>query len=276
MSSSTPEALDREEVHGRARSLRWTWLLFSFTRREVFNRYAGSVSGLAWTLLHPLAQLAIYAFVFSQIFRVALPPGYANATYTTFVALALWPWIMFSEGLQRAMNSVAANAGLIRKVAFPHRLLVYAAVLASCAVHLVGFLAVVIALKLLGEPVALSRLPIALLLLVPYMLLAAGLGAALAAFQAMLRDVEHGVQIVLTLLLYASPVLYPTSLVPEWIRAGFQLNPIAWFSERMREVLLGHSGFVAGDAAASLACLALFAGGLWIFNRISPHFEDFL
>ena len=255
---------------------RWNWLLLSFVRREIFNRYAGSVSGLAWTLLHPLAQLAIFAFVFSQIFRAGVPAEYSNASYTAFVALALWPWIMFSEGLQRAMGSVAANAGLIRKVAFPHRLLVYAAVLATFAVHSVGFIAVIVALRALGEPVSLSRVPIAFALLLPYMLLAAGIGAALAAFQAMLRDVEHAVQIVLTVLLYASPVLYSTALVPESIRDAYRMNPIAWFSERAREVLLGGSGFVAGDLVAAAFCLAVFAGGLWIFNRISPHFEDFL
>jgi lipopolysaccharide transport system permease protein len=255
---------------------RWNWLLLSFARRELFNRYAGSASGLAWTLLHPLAQLAIFAFVFSQLFRIAVPPEYGHASYTAFVALALWPWIMFNEGLQRAMNSVGANAGLIRKVAFPHRLLVYSAILSTCAVHLVGFIAVVIVLRVLGEPIALSRFPVAIALLVPYMLLAAGLGAALAAFQTMLRDVEHVVQIVITILLYASPVLYPTSLVPESMRFWYQLNPVAWYSERMREVLMLNSGFVPGDLVAALACLAVFAGGLWIFNRISPHFEDFL
>jgi ABC-type polysaccharide/polyol phosphate export permease len=255
---------------------RWNWLLLSFARREVFNRYAGSVSGLAWTLFHPLAQLAIFAFVFSQVFRAGVPPEYSGVTYTTFVALALWPWIMFSEGLQRAMGSVAANAGLIRKVAFPHRLLVYAAVLATFAVHSVGFLAVILVLRALGEPVSVLRVPLAFALLVPYMLLAAGIGAALAAFQTMLRDVEHAVQIVLTVLLYASPVLYSATLVPASMRDVYRLNPIGWFSERMREVLLGGSGLVAGDLLVALFCLAVFAGGLWIFNRISPHFEDFL
>jgi ABC-type polysaccharide/polyol phosphate export permease len=255
---------------------RWGWLLVSFARRELLNRYAGSASGLAWTVLHPLAQLAIFAFVFSQFFRVPVPAEYANTTYTTFVALALWPWIMFSEGLTRAMGSVGANAGLIRKVAFPHRLLVYAAVLATFAVHAVGFVAVIVVLKLLGEPIALSHLPIAFALLFPYLLLAAGLGAALAAFQTMLRDVEHGVQIVLTVLLYASPVLYSTSLVPAQWRSWYLLNPIAWLSERMREVLLGGSGLVAGDLVAAAACAGIFGIGLWIFNRISPHFEDFL
>ena len=255
---------------------RWGWLLASFARREVLNRYAGSITGLAWTLLHPLAQLAIFAFVFSQIFRVAVPAEYSGATYTTFVAVALWPWIMFMEGLQRAMGSVAANAGLIRKVAFPHGLLVYAAVAATVAVHAVGFIAVLVVLKLLGEPIRLAAVPIAFLLLVPYMLLATGIGAALAAFTVMLRDVEHAVPIVLSMLLYASPILYPPSLVPEMLQWWLKVNPVAWFSERLREVLLAGSGLVAGDIAVTAACLAIFAAGLWVFNRISPHFEDFL
>ena len=255
---------------------RWGWLLASFAQREVLNRYAGSVTGLAWTLLHPLAQLAIFAFVFSQIFRVAVPATYSGASYTAFVAVALWPWIMFSEGLQRAMGCVGANAGLIRKVAFPHGLLVYAAVLATVMVHLVGFVAVIVVLKLLGEPIRLLGVPLAFALLVPYMLLATGIGAVLAAFTVMLRDVEHTVPIVLSMVLYASPILYPPSLVPEALQWWLKANPVAWFSERLREVLLAGSGPVVGDLVVCVACVGVFALGLWVFNRISPHFEDFL
>jgi lipopolysaccharide transport system permease protein len=75
---------------------RWGWLLYSFTRREVLGRYAGSATGLAWTLLHPLAQLAIYSVVFTQFFRIGVPEGFPSVSYTAFVAVALWPWIMFS------------------------------------------------------------------------------------------------------------------------------------------------------------------------------------
>lgn len=258
------------------RAPRWGWLLFSFARREVLARYAGSVTGIAWTLLHPLAQLAIFAVVFTQVFRAGVPPEYPGVNYVSFVAVALWPWIMFSEGVQRAMGSVAANAGLVRKVAFPHRLLVYSSVLSCCVVHGLGFLAVLAVLALLGQPLHLLRLPLALMLLVPYMLLAAGIGAALAALHILLRDVEQVVGVLLTMVFYASPILYPASIVPASLRRFVEANPLGWYSERLREVLFLGSGLVPGDALAALGCVAVFGAGLWIFQRLSPHFEDFL
>ena len=107
---------------------------------------AGSVSGFAWTFLQPIAQLAIFAFVFSQIFRAGVPANYTGVTYTAFVAVALWPWIMFSEGVQRGMAAVAGNAGLIRKVALPTQLLVYSTVIACYAINLAGFVVVLLVL----------------------------------------------------------------------------------------------------------------------------------
>lgn len=255
---------------------RWGWLLASFVRREILSRYMGSASGLAWTLLHPLAQLAIYSFVFARIFRIGVPAGYPGVSYVTFVAIALWPWIMFSDGLQRGMGSIAGNAGLVLKVAFPHRLLVFAAILGTCAVHCAGYIAVLLVLRIAGQPVHLSALPLALLLLVPYMLLATGIAAFLAALQTLLRDVEHVLQVLLQMLFYALPILYPVTIAPPSLARYMQLNPLGWFSERLRQVLLQGSGLVAGDFAIAVVCILVFAAGLWFFERLSPHFEDFL
>lgn len=252
------------------------WLLASFLRRELETRYAGSVSGAAWALLHPLALLAVYAFIFTNVFRVQLPPDAGGASYTAFAAVVLWPWIMFSEGVTRGMEAVQANAGLIRKVAFPHVLLVYAAVLSSFAVHAVGFVAVLVVLAALGEPVHLARAPLVLAFLLPLAVTAVGVGAALAALQTLLKDVGQVVSIGLTVVFYATPILYPLALVPESLRGWMVANPLTGMAERMREVLLMGTGLQASDLWLWAIALVVWWVGLKFFERLSPHFEDFL
>jgi ABC-type polysaccharide/polyol phosphate export permease len=257
-------------------SWRHRWLLWSFTRRELLNRYAGSLAGTAWAVAHPLALLAVFGFVFTGVFKVQLPPEAGTGSYIAFLAITLWPWLMFSEGLTRGMAAVRANEGLIRKVAFPHRLVVYAAVLSSFGVHAIGYIVVLFALRLAGEPIALSGLPVAFMLLVILALATTGIAAILAATQTMLRDLEQVIPVVMVLLFYATPILYPLALVPEKFKPVVAVNPLAQLVERLRETLLANSGFAAGDLWLLLIAGAIFAAGLWYFDRLSPFFEDFL
>src|SRR5664279_6566292 len=120
-------------------------LFADFLRRELFSRYLGSVSGLAWALLHPLALLAVYHFVFTSVFRTGALDG---KSFLLFVAVALWPWLAAQEALSRGAVSIAGYAGLIRKVAFPHELIVYASVAATLVLQLAGYLAVLVVLAL--------------------------------------------------------------------------------------------------------------------------------
>jgi len=252
------------------------WLLASFLRRELSTRYAGSASGAAWAILHPLALLAVYSYVFTLVFRVRLPADAGGASYTAFVAVALWPWIMFSEGLVRGMAAVHENASLVRKVAFPHALVVYAAVGSSFVVHLAGYAAVLAVLAALGEPIHLARLPVVLVVLAPLFFMAIGVAAVLAALQTLLKDVEQVVSILLMVAFYATPILYPLSLVPppfgEWVAC----NPLAALAERFREVLLLGHGLAVSDLLLWVAGIATWWAGQAFFERISPHFEDFL
>ena len=252
----------------------WRWLLANFLRREITSRYAGAAGGIAWALLHPLAQLAIFAAVFGFILRVP-ESALGGLRFAAFLAIALWPWFMFAEGLQRAVASVPANASLIRKVAFPHELLVLASVGASFAIHGAGWIAVLVALSLWGEPIRWTGLVLALPLVAAQFAFTVGVGAFLAAIHVVLRDVEQALGLVLMAIFYATPIVYPIGMVPEPWRAWLELNPLAYVVARYRDVFLG-GGWQVGDLWVLAASLAVLVAGLWVFRRLSPYFEDLL
>lgn len=252
----------------------WRWLLANFLRREITSRYAGAAGGLAWALVHPLAQLAIFAAVFGFILRVP-ESALGGLRFAGFLAIALWPWFMFAEGLQRAVASIPGNASLIRKVAFPHELLILASVGASFAVHAVGWVAVLVALALWGEPIRWTGLVMALPLLAAQFAFTVGIGAFLAAIHVVLRDVEQALGLVLMAIFYATPIVYPIGMVPEPYRGWLSMNPLAYVVARYRDVFLG-GGWQAADLAVLAASLVVLVAGLWVFRRLSPYFEDLL
>jgi len=249
-------------------------LFVNFFRRELFARYLGSITGLAWAFVHPLALLAVYHFVFTTVFRAGPMNG---KSFLLFVAVALWPWLAAQEALQRGTVSIAGYAGLIRKVAFPHELIVYASVAATLALQFVGYLVVLFVLALFGEPVHFEGLLLAVPLWLLLALAITGLALALAALQVFIKDVEHILLPVLMILMYLTPILYPLSLVPQGMRPWVAANPFGYLVDRLRDALLdGRLAVYWGDAIAVVVAIALFAGGRWIFLRLSPHFEDFV
>jgi len=249
-------------------------LLTNFFKRELTTRYLGSATGLAWALVHPLALLAVYHFVFTTIFRAG---SFGGRSFLLFVAVALWPWLAAQEGLQRATVSLVNYAGLIRKVAFPHELVVYASIAATLALQFAGYLAVLVALAAFGEPVRFEGLLVAVPLWLILAIALTGLALFVAALQVFIRDVEHVLMPVLMILMYLTPILYPLTLVPDGVRPWVAANPFGWLVERLRDALLdGKLALQWGDAVALGVALALFVGGRWVFRRLSPHFEDFL
>ncbi|CAH1386499.1 ABC transporter permease [Candidatus Nitrotoga sp. M5] len=254
----------------------YRWLLLNFLSREIKSRYIGSVSGIFWALLHPLALLAVYAVVFTAIFKVKFPELEGHS-FILFVAVALWPWLCFQEGAQRGALSVQNGGGLIKKVAFPHELLVYGAVLSTYAVHVSGFLLVLVVLALTGSDLHFSSLPLVLLLFSMQLLFTSGLALILAALQVLLKDVEHFLTPLFMVWFYATPILYPASLVPQQIQQIIALNPLSYFITRVRELLMtGNSQIGWQDLVMLLSCMLFFLIGRWFFNRLSPYFEDFI
>jgi len=249
-------------------------LFANFFLRELRTRYLGSATGLAWALVHPLVLLAVYYVVFTQIFRVA---SFATGSFLAFVAVALWPWLAAQEALQRGTVSLAGYAGLIRKAAFPHESIVHASVAATLALQFAGYVVVLAALRALGEPVRVEGLLLAVPLWLVMAIAVTGVTFALASLQVFVRDVEHVLMPLLMMLMYLTPILYPLAIVPESLRPWVAANPFGWLVTRMRDALLeGRLAPQWGDLVALGVALALYALGLAMFRRLSPHFEDFV
>lgn len=250
-------------------------LLFqAFFRREITNRYVGSVSGLAWAVASPLAQLAVLSVVFSHIFRVESGPATHGLQFVTFVAVALWPWLMFSESVTRGLAAITGNGELVRKVAFPHILLVMSTVSAVYAVNLAGFAAVMVAMSFVDPALRLSGFAAFMAALVPHFVLSLAVATTLAAIQAFVRDMAHVMAVLVSILFYATPIVYPASFVPESLRGWVAFNPHAHFSEQFREAFTGLLAFDAGDVMVVAACIALAGASFWFFRRLSPYFEE--
>jgi ABC-type polysaccharide/polyol phosphate export permease len=249
-------------------------LFVHFLRRELVTRYLGSVTGFAWALLAPLALLGVYQFVFTSIFKAT---SFAGTSFLAFVAVALWPWLAAQEALMRGTLSLPGYAGMIRKVACPHEIVVLASVAATFVLQFAGYVAVLGVLALAGQPIHLVGLVVAIPVWLIVAIAVAGIAFALAAVQVFVRDVEHVLAPVLMMLMYLTPILYPLSIVPENLRALVAANPFGWAVTRLRDALLDGSLSVEwSDIAALVVASLLFAGGRWVFNRLSPHFEDFV
>lgn len=251
-------------------------LALRFALRDLKDRFAGSISGALWAIIQPLIQLAVYAFVFVHIFKARLP-GADGDGFVPFLVMALWPWFAFSEAVQRGTTSIQENAALIGKVAMPRQVLVLSTVLASFAIHLTGFVLIVIALRLSGKQVSLLQLPLALLLYLPLFALAYGVALMFSAVQVFVRDLAQALPQLLMLGMFGAPIFYDRAMFPEHWRFALDLNPYTYYAESIRALLLGHGTFSAAATVVALVVAALFLLlGKWVFRRLDPHFEDFM
>lgn len=250
------------------------WLIWGFLTRELANRYTGSVVGVAWAFVHPVVQLALYSVLFVAVFKVRLP-GMEQHPFVVHMALAMWPWLAFAEGLSRGTTAVVNNAALVKKVAFSHALLVYAAVTASFVVHLAGFALVLLLLTVWGISLHWALLPVLLWAVLVLWVLATGLALVFAGLQVFMRDFEQLLSQLLSLGFYLTPIIYPMSLVPAWLSSAMSVNPLVHVMEALRAaLLLGQwpgAGILAG--VTGLAVVVWWVGHA-VFARLSPHFEE--
>lgn len=245
-------------------------LLYFFVWRDIKIRYKQTAIGVAWVVLQPLLTMAVFTLFFGRLAK--LPSQ--GLPYPVFYFAALVPWTYFATALQNATSIVVENQRVITKVYFPRLILPASAVLSGLLDFSIGFVVLVgVTLGYGIRPgIAAVWLPVLLLLAVATAL---GVGLWLSALNALYRDVRYVMPFLVQFWLLASPVAYPSSLVPEHWRWLYGLNPVAGVIEGFRWALTGHGQAPGAVLLASGGMVAVvLVGGLLFFQRMETTVAD--
>lgn len=243
--------------------------------RQLRQDYLENVTGLAWLILQPLALLAIYAFVFTTIFQPRIASG--EVSFVAFLAVAMWPWIAFSEGVIKGSGSVQQNAALITKVAFASEQLPIATVTATFIAHGLGYLVVLALLTATGTPIHWVLLPIALGVMVLLWFFAVALSLFASALNVFIKDVAQILPPLMTFWFFMTPIIYSREYLPERFASILELNLMTWFVEEFRALFLfGRLEWPIHYWWVPLILAVIFWLALRFFRRLAGHFEDFV
>lgn len=265
-------------------SVRTVWqyrgLIGNFANREIKGKYKGSLLGSAWSLINPLATLAIYSLVFGFIIKFPTPvAGNGSLTsFTVYLFTALVVWNFFQSVTSSGMGALVTAGPLLRKIYFPPFAPVIGsagAVLNQTAIEFGLLFVVYLVVQNLSWTFLL--VPVLLLLLGMFCL---GLGLVLSIANARYRDVSYIVSVLMSLLFYLSPIIYPISLVTDlydehpWLRL-YEYNPITTFIEAFRSALW-HLEFPGWGTLAYLTAISVLvlAGGWTFFQRKSADVSE--
>lgn len=249
------------------RELLWMW-----TVRDIKVRYKQSVLGAAWAILQPLSLTAIFTVVFSHLARVPTD----GIPYPVFAYTALLPWTLLSTAISFAAPSLVNNMQLVTKIYFPKEILPLASVGVAVVDFAVAILVFVGMMLLYQVPLRSTFLWVILILAIQIALMV-GVSLLAASVNVFYRDIRFVVPLALQLWLYASPVIYPASLVPGQFRLLYMVNPMAGLIESYRRTLLQGQAPVGIELIlAGAVSLLLCTLGYLYFKRVEPEFADII
>jgi lipopolysaccharide transport system permease protein len=245
-------------------------LVYFFIWRDIKVRYKQTVIGAAWAILQPVLTMLVFSLFFGKLAKIPSQ----GLPYPIFYYTALLPWMYFATAMQSATNVVVEQQRMITKIYFPRVLLPIASVMSGLVDFAISFvvLLVLMACYRMVPTRSIIWLPLFTLLAV---LTALGVGLWLSALNAMYRDVRFVVPFLVQFWMFASPVVYPSSLVPAKWRWLYGLNPIAGVIEGFRWALTGHGNppsILLG--ASSLAVVVLVLSGLVYYHAVEGTIAD--
>lgn len=272
---------DRPLISIRARKgwspidLRSLWnyreLLYFLTWRDVKVRYKQTALGAAWAVIQPLFTMIIFTIFFGRI--AGLPSD--QIPYPLFAFSGLLLWVFFSNSVTASGNSLIGSANLITKVYFPRMIIPGAAVAAGLVDLIVGFGILFLLMAYYGVGVSLNLLAAPLLILLTT-LLAIGVGMWMSALNVRYRDIRYALPFGVQLLMFATPVIYPSSMAPVKWRWLLQLNPLTGIIEGFRAAVFGRPFDWASIAISFIATILILIYAAYDFRRMERTFADII
>ena len=251
---------------------RYRDLLWSLALRDIKVRYRQTLLGVAWAVLQPLAFMFTFTLVFAKFGKISSD----GAPYALFSYTGLVPWTFFTTGLTLAVNSIAANINLVKKVYFPREVFPLGVVI-GC---LVDFL---IASALVGVLMAIYRVPVNLQLVwLPWLIAVevaflAAVALIVSALNVFYRDIKYIVPLVVQLGLFVTPVIYSVSKVPAFLRPWYMLNPMAVVIDGIRRVILhGQPPEFTSLLVTTGLVVVLSVAAFAYFKRVEVKFADLI
>ena len=239
--------------------------------RDIKVRYKQTVLGGLWAVLQPFMSMVIFTIFFGHLAKVPSD----GLPYPIFVYTALLPWQFFSGGISSSGNSLVANSHLISKVYFPRMIIPAASLGAGFLDFLIAFVLLLVMMVYYGV------FPGAALLLFPFLMIlvalaALGVGMILAALNVSYRDFRYVIPFLVQFWLFATPVIYPASMVPEQWRWLINLNPMAGLITGIRSALLNLPVSWTDIWISGTISLLLFVTGIFFFKKMERRFADII
>lgn len=244
-------------------------LLYFLTWRDVKVRYKQTMLGAAWAIIQPLFTMVIFTLFFGKL--AGIPSD--NIPYPLFAYAGLLPWTFFSNAVNHSGNSLVGSANLITKVYFPRMIIPGASVAAGLVDFAVAF-AILAALMIyyrVDWPASMLMLPVLVLLT---SLLALGVGMLMSALNVKYRDIRHALPFAIQLLMFATPIIYPTSMVPAPWNRVLSLNPLAGLIEAYRSALFGKPFNWPALIWSAVFTFALLIFSAFYFRKTERTFAD--
>ncbi|MDQ6828633.1 MAG: ABC transporter permease [Gemmatimonadota bacterium] len=252
---------------------RYRGVLAFLIRRDLKVRYAQTLLGAAWAIFQPVAPMLVFTVIFGVLGK--MPSD--GVPYALFALSGLVAWTYFSSAVLSATTSLIANPELVTKVYFPRLTIPLASLLAALADFGVGLGVLLVLMLARGIVPRLEAIVLVPLLVVLMVSAASGVGFWLSALGARYRDVKHVTPVLLQLMMFASPIVYPVSLLPEKYRALYSLNPMVGIVDGLRAALFGTRIVEPRSILISVAVSAvLLVSGALYFRRTERLFADFV